>query len=67
MLPYRAALSIAVLIGETLAIAFVAGEGRDRQRPAVTAASRKLGQRSSTSRNIPCAISDTVLCGTGSS
>ena len=34
MLPYRAALSIAVLIGETLAIAFVAGEGRDRQRSA---------------------------------
>ena len=71
MLPYWAAPSIAALIGEapikTLAIAFVAGEGRDRQRPAVTAASRKLGQRSSTSRNIPCAISDTVLCGTGSS
>ena len=37
MLPYRAAPSIADLIGKapikTLAIAFVAGEGRDRQRP----------------------------------
>ena len=38
MLPYQAAPSIADLIGKapikTLAIAFVAGEGRDRQRPA---------------------------------
>ena len=36
MLPYQAAPSIADLIGKapikTLAIAFVAGEGRDRQR-----------------------------------
>jgi hypothetical protein len=38
MLPYQAAPSIADLIGKapikTLAIAFVAGEGRDRQRRA---------------------------------
>lgn len=38
MLPYRAAPSIADLIGKasikTLAIAFVVGEGRDRQRQA---------------------------------